>query len=589
VTSRRGLEATTVQETGEKVTVSQPQTPCDWNAIDWHHATAHVRRLRQAIFRATKEGNLKKVRGLQRVMLRCWENRVLAVRRVTQTNRGRNTPGVDKVVIKTPEARGQLVDRLGAFEPWKPLPTRRVYINKDNGKQRPLGIPVILDRALQAIVKNALEPFWEAKFEDSSYGFRPGRGCHDAIERTFNLASAKGNRPWVLDADIRGAFDNIDHSKLLEVIGNFPARELVRQWLKAGYVDGGAFHHTDSGTPQGGVISPLLANIALHGMEEALGIKYIDRKAKSRKGLYAHELHPASVGLVRYADDFVVFCRSREEAEQARATLGTWLAERGLTFSEEKTRIVNLEEGFDFLGFNVRRYKVKLARTGLRLLIRPSKKSLKKHARRLKEVFQECHGKAGVVLCTRIYPVIQGWANYFRTGVAAKAFEKMDDYLFKLQKRWVVRQHPNKTWRWRRKRYWGKCKYRKADDQWVFQDHGVHMPKHAWTPIKRHQLVRRFASWDDPDLEGYWDKRMKRATGDSLTPFQRVIAKAQNWVCPVCGDYLDNGEELHVHHKVQRRDGGNNHPDNLNLLHLYCHHQADRLAEQQRKQEALTD
>jgi RNA-directed DNA polymerase len=192
---------------GEKVTVSPAQPRCDWHSTDWCQAVEFVRKLRQEIFRAARQGDLKKVRTLQRIMLRSYENRVMAVRRVTQTNRGKNTPGVDKVVLKTPAARGRLVDRLGEFEPWKPLPARRVYIPKADGRQRPLGIPVIMDRALQAMVKNALEPYWEALFEDSSYGFRPGRGCHDAIQRVYNLASAKGNRRWVLDADIKGAFD----------------------------------------------------------------------------------------------------------------------------------------------------------------------------------------------------------------------------------------------------------------------------------------------------------------------------------------------------------------------------------------------
>jgi RNA-directed DNA polymerase len=288
-----------MQTPGEKVTVSPVQTRCDWNSIDWKQAVEFVRKLRQEIFRATKKGDLKKIRTLQRIMLHSYENRVLSVRRVTQTNRGKNTPGVDKIVLKTPEARGRLVDRLGEYEPWKPLPAKRVYIPKANGKERPLGIPVIMDRALQAIVKNALEPFWEAKFEDSSYGFRPGRSCHDALQRIYNLASAKGNRRWVLDADIKGAFDNIGHEKLMEAIGNFPARELIRQWLKAGYLEDGIYHNTDSGTPQGGVISPLLANIALHGMEEVLGVRFKFLKERN----HAAELHRKSVGVVRYADD----------------------------------------------------------------------------------------------------------------------------------------------------------------------------------------------------------------------------------------------------------------------------------------------
>jgi len=281
---------------GEKVTVNQPQTACNWDSIDWAHCTQYVRKLRQAIFRAAKDGDLKKVRTLQRIMMRSHENRCMAVRRVTQVNAGKNTPGVDKVVIKTPKARGKLVDLLANYQPWKPLPARRVYIPKAHGKQRPLGIPVVIDRCIQAIVKNALEPFWETRFEDSSYGFRPGRGCHDALSRIYQLASSKEAKRWVLDADIKGAFDNISHDKLLEIIGNFPARELVRQWLKAGYMEDSVFHVTGAGTPQGGVISPLLANIALHGMEGALGTEYVRNGERI-------ELARKSPGLVRYADD----------------------------------------------------------------------------------------------------------------------------------------------------------------------------------------------------------------------------------------------------------------------------------------------
>jgi len=499
-------------------------------------------------------------------MLRSQENRVLAVRRVTQTNQGKNTPGVDKVVVKTPEARGKLVDRLAQYEPWKPLPARRVYIPKANGKQRPLGIPVILDRAIQAIVKNALEPFWEARFEDSNYGFRPGRGCHDAIERIFNLASAKGNRRWVLDADIKGAFDNIGHDKLLEVIGNFPARELICQWLKAGYMEGGVFHDTEAGTPQGGVISPLLANIALHGMEEALGIKYRIRRERD----YGSELHPDSVGLVRYADDFVVFCHTREEAEEVKEKLAIWLRERGLVYSDEKTRITNLDEGFDFLGFNVRQFCVSDSKTGYRLLIRPSKKSVQKQARQLKDLFRKAHGYPASYLCVKANSVIRGWTNYFRVGVAARAFEKLDDYLFRLQKRWVIRQHPTKSWKWRRRQYWGNER-RGRNANWVFKGYQTHMLMHAWTPIKRHTMVRRFASWDDPDLEGYWEARKKREAVEALPAFQRRVAKAQEWVCPICRDFLLNGEELHEHRVVPGRDGGEYTVGNVRLVHLYCH------------------
>ncbi len=558
------MSATT---TGEKVSVSPTRMKCDWNQIDWSHCTQYVRKLRQDIFRATREGDLSKVRTLQRIMLRSHENRCLAVRRVTQVNRGKYTPGVDKVIVKTPKARGELVDLLGNYEPWKPLPTRRVYIPKANGQQRPLGIPAIIDRCVQAVVKNALEPFWEAKFEDSSYGFRPGRGCHDAVERIYNLATAKGNRRWVLDADIKGAFDNIDHGKLLEAIGNFPARELIRQWLKAGYLEGGVFHHTDAGTPQGGVISPLLANIAFHGMEEALGVRYTFPKDPTRHCL----LHPKSVGLVRYADDLVVFCHTREEAEQVKDKLKAWFAERGLTFSEEKTRITNLDEGFDFLGFSVRQYPSKKSRSGFKLLTRPSKKSVLAMRAKLKAAFREGHGKPVHDLIARLNPVIRGWANYFRTGVSGRTFGILDWYCCTRQRRWVVRQHPHKSWGWRKRQYWGN---HRGKDMWVFGSKSHYMFKFAWTPIKRHTMVRRFASWDDPDLQGYWDERKVREIESMLNAFKGKIAKQQGYVCPVCKDHLANGEEIHEHHLLPRSEGGGNEPANYRLVHYYCHQAA---------------
>ncbi|MEP7288958.1 MAG: reverse transcriptase domain-containing protein [Chloroflexota bacterium] len=263
----------------------------DWSSIDWKTANRHVRNLRQRIFWATQEGDWDKVQSLQRLMLRSLSNAADSVRRVTQVNAGKNTPGIDKVTVKTPETRSKLPQEIVGLTPWRAKPAKRVYIPKANGKSRPLGIPVIRDRALQAMVKNALEPSWEARFEASSYGFRPGRGAQDAIERIWTVAKSK-SKVWVVDADIKGCFDNINHEHLLATIGTFPAKALIHQWLKAGYVEMGILHETTTGTPQGGVISPLLANISLHGMETALGAQ------RRNKGHAATERT-----VIRYADD----------------------------------------------------------------------------------------------------------------------------------------------------------------------------------------------------------------------------------------------------------------------------------------------
>ena len=345
------------------------QAPClangtekqtDWNAVNWRKANRTVRNLRQRLFRATQERDLNKVRSLQKLMLKSYSNRLVSVRRVAQINAGKDTPGVDKLVLKTPAARGRMVDHLAHFTLWKAKPVRSVYMPKASGKLRPLGIPVIVDRCLQAMVKNALEPVWEARFEGSSYGFRPGRSGHDAIEKIYGLARPNKTKKWVLDADIRGAFDHISHEYLLKTIGPVPGKELIKQWLKAGYVEHGTFHATEQGTPQGGVVSPLLANIALHGMEEALGVKYDYRGQLIGKR-----------AVVRYADDFVCFCETKADAERVQSILTEWLKERGLTLSQEKTRIVHLTEGFDFLGFNIRHYPApQTSRTGWKLLIK---------------------------------------------------------------------------------------------------------------------------------------------------------------------------------------------------------------------------
>ena len=228
----------------------------EWATVNWRKADRLVRNLRQRIFRATQAGDLKKARSLQKLMLRSYANTLLSVRRVTQTNHGKHTPGVDKVVVKTPQARGKLVHELRTYQPWRAQPVRRVYIAKANGKLRPLGIPTIVNRCQQAIVKNALEPYWEAKFEGISYGFRPGRGCHDAIGKIYQLARPHMRKKWVVDADIQGAFDNISRQYLLDAIGPCPGRELIKQWLKAGYMENNIFHDTEAGVPQGGVITP---------------------------------------------------------------------------------------------------------------------------------------------------------------------------------------------------------------------------------------------------------------------------------------------------------------------------------------------
>jgi RNA-directed DNA polymerase len=229
--------------------------PTAWHQIDWRKAERTVQNLRFRIFRATQEQRWKQVRNLTKLLLRSYANMLVSVRRITQVNRGKDTPGIDGELATTPDERATLVDTLRHYQPWKAAPVRRVYIPKANGKQRPLGIPTLRDRVMQMVVKNALEPRFEAAFEAQSYGFRPGRCCQDAIEEVYGALnnSAVGQNHYILDADIQGAFNHISQDFILHRIGPLPGRELIKQWLKAGYWEHGTLHHTTEGTPQGGV------------------------------------------------------------------------------------------------------------------------------------------------------------------------------------------------------------------------------------------------------------------------------------------------------------------------------------------------
>lgn len=394
----------------------------DWASIDWRRVEEDVRRLRQRIFTASKAGDLKKVRSLQKLMLRSRSNTLLSVRRVTEINAGRATAGVDGKVVLLSQSKAALAHWVQhRARPWIPRPVKRVFIPKPGTtKKRGLGIPVIVDRCLQAVALGALEPEWEARFEPKSYGFRPGRGCHDAIGAIYSTLNGKNpQRAWVLDADLTAAFDRIDHARLMAALGTFPARGLVRQWLKAGVVDRGRFAPTEEGTPQGGVISPLLFNVALHGMEEAAGVRYYTT------GRDAGSAQSGSPVLVRYADDFVAMCTSREQAEQVKKRLAAWLTPRGLAFHEDKTRIVHAESGFDFLGFNVRRYHGKL-------LIKPSTAAQRRIRERLSTEMVALRGaNAGAVL-KKINPIVRGWSAYYRTVVSSEIFTALDNHMWKL-------------------------------------------------------------------------------------------------------------------------------------------------------------
>jgi RNA-directed DNA polymerase len=555
--------------------------PLDWDAIDWRTVEDDVRHLRQRIFTASKAGDLKRVRSLQKLMLRSRANTLLSVRRVTELNSGRKTAGVDGRVVSLPQAKVELVDWVqhNTEPPWQARPVKRVYIPKrgSSGKRRPLGIPVIVDRCLQARVVNALEPEWEARFEPKSYGFRPGRGCHDAIDAIFHVARGPNpRRRWALDADLAAAFDRIDHQHLLGQLGTFPARGLIADWLKAGVIERGRFSPTEEGTPQGGVVSPLLLNVALHGMERAAGVRY------QQTGVHAGMTAPGSPVLIRYADDLVALCHTRDEAEQVKARLAGWLTPRGLTFNEDKTRIVTLEEGFDFLGFTVRRQSGKL-------LIKPSKAALRRIRERLRTEMHALRGANAIAVIQRFNPIIRGWSAYYRTVVSSKAFAMLDSYLWRLTYKWAKFGHPKKSKRWIVDRYFGAFN-KSRRDRWVFgnRESGAYRVKFAWTKIVRHRMVKGGSSPDDPTLAQYWADRRRRSAPPPIDGLSLQLLQRQAGRCPSCGGLLLHadqppqspaeweqwvraaGKALRKQSLTYQRRDGSGETSSLRLVHVRC-------------------
>jgi RNA-directed DNA polymerase len=505
----------------------------DWLSVDWRRAEREVRRLRQRIFTASRDGDLKRVRNLQKLMLRSRANALVSVRRVTEINAGRATAGIDGNTALVAEAKVELADWLAhGVGSWKPKPVKRVYVPKADGRQRPLGIPVIADRCLQALVLGALEPEWEARFEPRSYGFRPGRGCHDAIESIY--LTGKGPNPsraWVLDADLAAAFDRISHDHILNQLGTFPAKGMIRQWLKAGVVENGRLTASEEGTPQGGVISPALMNVALHGMEQAAGVRY------RTTGHNAGSAVRGSPVVVRYADDLVAMCHSREEAEQVKARLAAWLAARGLAFNEDKTRVVHLTEGFCFLGFHVRLYRNR------KLLIKPSKAAIKRIRERLAVEMRALRGSNAAAVIKTLNPIIRGWSAYYRGVVSNEVFHSLDFHVWKLAYKWAKHEHANKSRDWIVHRYFGAFNPRRTD-RWVFGDRGSgrYLSKFAWTKIVRHQLVKIQASPDDPALTEYWAQRRRKTVIPLIDKTDWHLLVDQNGACPACGSMLLNAD-----------------------------------------------
>ncbi|KAI3605754.1 Retron-type RNA-directed DNA polymerase (plasmid) [Cupriavidus necator H850] len=471
-----------------------------WDQANWPHIEAEVKRLQVRIAKVVREGRWGKVKALQRLLTRSHSGKMLAVKRVTE-NRGKRTPGVDGRIWSSPAARWNGMVSL-RHRGYRAMPLRRVYIPKSNGKKRPLGIPCMRCRAMQALWKLALEPVAETLADANSYGFRSGRSTADAIEQCFNVLAKRASPEWVLEGDIRGCFDNFSHSWFLE---NVPMdKGVLRKWLQAGYIDEGTLFESRAGTPQGGVISPVIANMALDGLEAAVHASVGTSKLARSK---------AQLNVVRYADDFVVTGVSRDVLEsRVLPAVRQFMAARGLELSEEKTRITNIAEGFDFLGQNVRKY-------GGKLLIKPAKKSIKSLLDKVREVIKGNASVTQEALIRRLNPIIRGWTMYHRHVVAKATFSTIDSHIWHLLWKWARRRHPTKGARWVRKRYF-RCDGHRS---WDFATKGsteddtcgLQLFRAATAAIQRHIKIRGLANPFDPAWDIYLARRRtaKRSAG----------------------------------------------------------------------------
>jgi RNA-directed DNA polymerase len=487
------------QRNGVNTKCAASQTEASkWTDIQWDKCEQRVKKLQARIVKAQKEKRYGKVKALQRILVTSFDAKALAVKRVT-SNKGKRTAGVDKVKWTTPAAKFKAIASLKR-KGYKPKPLKRVYIEKSNGKKRPLGIPTMQDRAMQALYLMALEPVTETGADGNSYGFRRKRATADAIDALHRLLSKKTAPQWILEADIKGCFDHISHKWLLEHIQM--DKQILAKWLTAGVVFNKILTPTTEGTPQGGIISPTLANATLDGMEKLVNEKF--QKYRKNGKIYYPKVH-----LIRYADDFVVTAQNRETLEEIKILITDFLAQRGLSLSEEKTLITNISEGFDFLGFNVRKYNNKL-------LIKPSQKSQKKITEKLHEVIFRNKSISQCLLIEELNPIITGWGNYFRHVVSKKVFAKIDHILVGQLIRWAVRRHSKKSRKWTIEKYFKTENNRKWTFKGSFEFEGEIMnftlKRLADIHIKRHVKIKKDANPFDSEWYTYFEERSRKAT-----------------------------------------------------------------------------
>src|SRR6266487_42699 len=528
----------------------------EWNALNWRAIEKHVFKLQKRMYQASRRDDGKTVHRLQKLLSNSWSAKCLARRKVTQDNRGKKTAGIEGMKNLSPANRIRLVQIVHL--PAKARPVRRVWIPKRGTREkRGVGIPVMWYRATQALAKLALEPEWEACFEPNSYGFRPGRSAHDAISALYSAINKKPK--CIRDADIAKCFDRISHTALLEKLHTFPVmRRAIKGWLQAGVMDGQDLFPTKEGTPQGGPLSPLLANRAVHGLETAMCSAFPREKRINGKSL---KWRPQ---VIRYADDFVVAHHDIQAIKEVQNMATQWLCELGLELKPSKTRMTHTlhshegNVGFDFLGWTVRQHPVGKTHSGksngqflgFKTIITPSKEAQAEHQQALREKIQQEKTATQSRLIHDLNKIIPGWTNYHWAVASKKVFSGMRQQMYSKLRRWAFHPHPNKSRTWVVEKYWHPEKEGKWDLRVI---DGPRLITHSEKAIRRHVKVQGTKSPYDGDWV-YWSTRLGRYP--LVTNAEIALLKKQHGKCSWCGRRLNMGDVIEKDHIFSLARGG---------------------------------
>lgn len=555
--------------TNRNIKIDAVSTPLmGWEAINWLSVTKEVRKLQVRIAKTTREGRWRKVKSLQWLLTHSYSAKCMAVRKVTQ-NKGKSTPGLDGILLNTPEAKFEMVTSLKR-RGYQPQALRRVYIPKANGGKRPLSILTMKDRSMQTLHQLALIPVAETTADWNSYGFRPERCTADAIEQIFLGLCKKGSPQWILEGDIKACFDTISHQWMIDNICTDTS--VLKKWLSAGYMEKGKMFPTNAGTPQGGSVSPTLANIVLDGLEDELGRRYGSFKLDGHLRRYVK----SSVQIIRYCDDFVVTARSRDLLEnEIRPLINKFLSERGLQLSETKTKITHISEGFDFLGQNIKKYR--FGKSNSRLLIKPSKKNVKTFLTAIRKTIKASKSAIQSDLIAQLNPKIRGWANYHRSVVSKETFSRVDAAIWKANFKWARLRHSNKSKSWVFDRYFKSIESRNGKFSCIVDNTDgtskqVVLLDASSVEIQRHCKIQGKVNPFDPAFNAYFEERISIKVRKSKVWRERlsVLWKRQQGLCVSCAERITSVTNWSLHYLVSQRDGGTDAISNICILHPEC-------------------